>query len=62
MRGRLCFSGRDSSSMNGSAKLSRIKAMPIHRHWVPLLNRSRYHGISSGRLPDQMISNCENEK
>src|SRR5579871_5215185 len=28
----------------------------------PPFNRVKYHGISSGRLPAQVIRNCENEK
>src|SRR5579871_332863 len=28
----------------------------------PPFNRVKYHGISSGRLPAQIIRNCENEK
>src|SRR5579863_724929 len=34
--------------------------MPIHCQ--PPCKRVMYQGISSARLPDQMMSNCENEK
>src|ERR1035441_141826 len=35
-------------------------ATPIYCH--PPAKRVKYHGISSGRLPDQITNNCENEK
>ena len=38
---------------------SRVQAPPIP---IRRLRRRKYHGISSGRLPAQMIRNCEKER
>src|SRR5580693_8939667 len=51
---------RESSSANGSANCSSTSATPMYCH--PPAKRFKYQGISSGRLPDQITNNCENEK
>src|SRR5579885_3335682 len=57
---KLRFKSRDSSSANGSAKCPITRRKPTYSQ--PPWKRRRYHGISSGRLPAQMIKNCEKEK
>ncbi len=47
----------DSSSTKGSMKCPTTSAMATQPH-EPVV-RCTYQGISSGRLPDQMIRNCE---
>ena len=54
---RLADAGR--RSRKGSTKWSRTSAAPTQPQ--PPCRRRRYHGISSGRLPDQMIRYCEKE-
>src|SRR5262249_35299333 len=54
---RLRLFERDSSTRNGSAKCASTSSVEyrLHRPCV----RFRYHGTSSGRLPDQVIRNCD---
>jgi hypothetical protein len=54
------FTPRESSTRKGTAKWKTTRNRPTSRQ--PPWNRRRYQGISSGRFPDQMIRNCENEK
>src|ERR1035438_10695835 len=57
---KLRLRSRESSSAKGNANCSSDLATPIYCH--PPAKRVKYHGISSGRLPDQITNNCENEK
>ena len=50
----------DSSNANGMKKCPNTSAIATKPHDPRM--RAMYQGISSGRLPDQMIRNCENEK
>jgi len=50
----------ESSAANGSAKWP--ITMTIATAPQEPRMRAMYQGISSGRLPDQMIRNCENER
>src|SRR5579883_2300451 len=54
------FSERFKSSRKGIRNCTTIKAAPSQPQEV--LKRGRYQGISSVKLPDQTISNCEKEK
>src|SRR5882724_10366156 len=56
---RFFFTSFDSSSENGITKWNRIMAMATNCQ--PWSSRVRNQLISSGRLPAQMIRNCENE-
>src|SRR2546423_5649327 len=56
---RFFFKSLESSSENGIAKWNRM--MPIASTSQPWSSRFRNQWISSGRLPAQMIRNCENE-
>src|SRR5471032_3491318 len=56
----LRFRSRESSRAKGSAKWPSTKARATYSQ--PPFSRVRYQGISSGRLPAQIIRNCENEK
>jgi hypothetical protein len=49
---------RDSRTVKGIAKC-RTRITPATHCQPPWLLR-RYHGVSSGRFPDQMIRYCEN--
>ena len=51
---------RDSSTTNGATKCPTISVIPTARQ--PVCSRCMYQAISTGRLPDQMIRYCENEK
>src|ERR1039457_5575519 len=57
---KLRLRSRESSSAKGNANCSSTSATPMYCH--PPAKRFTYHGISSGRLPDQITNNCENEK
>ena len=50
---------RIRSRKNGAAKWKTTSTMPMATQ--PPCIRCRYHMISSGRLPDQMIRYCEND-
>src|SRR3954471_18351502 len=56
---RFFFRSFESSSENGIAKWNRM--MPIANISHPWSSRLRNQWISSGRLPAQMIRNCEND-
>ena len=57
---------RCASSGRARAAARRQREVAEHeqrsRRTLPAAIQRTYHGISSGRLPDQMIRNCENEK
>ena len=53
------FSGRASRIRNGTAKWNSIRNRPMFCQ--PPWSRRMYQGISSVRLPAQMIRNCEND-
>ena len=61
LRGRteLRFTSRDRSRKKGRTKCSRISSRPTISQ--PPRSRFRYQGISSVRLPYQMIRYCEND-
>ena len=50
-----CFTRWENSSKKGTAKWN--KAMHATSHSQPPSMRGKYHAISDGRLPDQMIKN-----
>ena len=52
---------RDSSRTNGTTKCEHDQR-DADRTASRVCSRCRYQAISSGRLPDQMIRYCENEK
>src|SRR3954462_2145683 len=56
---RFFFKSLDSNIENGKAKWNRM--MPIASNCKPCSSRLRNQWISSGRLPAQMIRNCEND-
>ena len=49
-----------SNTRNGKAKWKTMSITPIYPQ--PPFIRVRYQVVSSGRLPDQMIRNCEKLK
>src|ERR1017187_2671699 len=57
---KLRLRSRESSSAKGNANCSSTSPTPMYCH--PPAKRLTYHGLSSGRLPDQITNNCENEK
>src|SRR5581483_4276536 len=57
---KLRFRSRESNRANDSAKWPTTRSNAIT--FQPLFRRIMYQGISSGRLPDQMMRNWETEK
>src|SRR5579859_5390650 len=57
MRRLLRLISRESSNANGISQW-KMKSSEYRMPQCPRM-RSRYQGISSGELPDQMIRNCE---
>src|SRR6516165_494049 len=51
------FARRDRSRRNGRTNWRKRTASPTYPQ--PPRKRARYHEISSGRLPDQMMRYCE---
>src|SRR3954466_15104124 len=56
---RFFFTSLESINENGSAKWSKMMAIASTSH--PWSSRVRNQWVSSGRLPAQMMRNCENE-
>src|SRR5580658_348158 len=56
----LRFNRRESRSANGTANWNSTRNNATYSH--PPCRRRKNHEISSGRLPDQMMSNCEKLK
>src|SRR5688572_15594411 len=59
-RGGVRLKSRESNSANGTANCNTTTDSANHCHPAP--SRLRYHVISLGKLPDQIIKNCENAK